>query len=488
MPHAEHGQALEDWSRRLAVAEELVPLVGRLHREHGVVLSVHGRGLAGLSAVGLVKAHRYGRHADGVPLPVEDTLALLRLLVALRPGPGSVDVGELLAAHRAAGGDLEALVREQLADALGAAAAEPRDVVLFGFGRIGRLVARILVEHAGPASPLRLRAVVLRPAGPGDLVKRASLLRRDSVHGPFRGTITVDEETQTVLANGTLVQVLRATDPAAVDYRAAGIDDALVVDTTGRWRDEDGLRQHLRSPGAARVLLTAPGKGAVPNVVHGINEAEVGDHDVVSAASCTTNAITPVLHVVHERFGVAHGHVETVHSFTNDQNLIDNVHGGARRGRAATLNMVITETGAARAVAKALPSLAGRLTGSAIRVPTPDVSLAVLALRLERPTTTAELNDHLRRTSLVGPLRRQVGYIHSPEVVSTDFLGSHQAGVVDGLATQADGHDAVLYVWYDNEYGYSHQVVRVLEEMAGRPRPVRVPAPEVTPEVAAVTG
>ncbi|MEJ5913944.1 glyceraldehyde-3-phosphate dehydrogenase [Pseudokineococcus sp. 1T1Z-3] len=487
MPTESHQRSLDAWSRSLSVAEELVPLVGRLHREHGVVLSVHGRGLAGLSPVGLVKAHRFARHADGDELPLDDTHALLRVLMDLDLAPGSVDVGKVLAEHRAQGGDLEAMVRRRLGDRVGGGAGErrpPRDVVVYGFGRIGRLVTRILVEHAGPAASLRLRAVVVRPGGPEDLTKRASLLRRDSVHGPFRGTITVDHEAQTILANGTLIQVLHASDPAAVDYPAHDIDDALVVDTTGRWRDAEGLSQHLRSPGVARVLLTAPGKGDLPNVVAGINMADVGDHPVVTAASCTTNAITPVLHVLQERFGVEHGHLETVHSFTNDQNLIDNYHRGARRGRAATLNMVIAETGAAKAVAKALPALAGRLTGSAIRVPTPDVSLAVLALRLERPTTVEELNDLLRRTSLHGPLRRQVGYISSPEVVSTDFLGSQQAGVVDGLATLADGRDVVLYVWYDNEYGYSHQVVRVLEEMArptttapsgADPEPVREP-------------
>ena len=208
------------------------------------------------------------------------------------------------------------------------------------------------------------------------------------MHGPFDGTIEVDEEANTILANGTLIQVIYADDPAAIDYTAYGIHDAIVVDNTGRWRDEEGLSQHLRSTGVARVLLTAPGKGAIKNIVHGINHDDIAADDrILSAASCTTNAITPVLKAVDDAYGIERGHVETVHSFTNDQNLIDNFHKGDRRGRSAALNMVITETGAAKAVAKALPSFAGKLTGNAIRVPTPDVSLAILNLQLERPTT-----------------------------------------------------------------------------------------------------
>jgi glyceraldehyde 3-phosphate dehydrogenase len=214
--------------------------------------------------------------------------------------------------------------------------------------------------------------------------------------------------------------------------------------------------------------------------VYGINDRDIVDSDtIVTAASCTTNAITPVLKVINDRFGVTYGHVETVHSFTNDQNLIDNFHSGDRRGRSAVLNMVLTETGAANAVAKALPELAGKLTGNAIRVPTPDVSMAILNLTLTEPVTKDELNAFLRSMSLNSPLRHQIDYIESAEVVSTDFLGSRRAGIVDGLATITSGQHAVVYVWYDNEYGYSHQVVRVLEKMSGITRPV-FPAPTGT--------
>lgn len=473
----------EEWIAREELAERMIPLIGGLYRQHGVVTSIHGRRLINRSAVDLLKAHRFARQARDEVLDLGDTMRMLEALTEVAPGPASIDVARLVSRHSEAGGaePLVDFLRAELAPVLvdaGETAASGADVVLYGFGRIGRLLARILIAHAGNGRGLRLRAIVVRRGSENDLAKRASLLRRDSVHGPFQGTIEVDEHADTILANGTLIQVIYSDDPASVDYTAYGIDDAIVVDNTGRWRDEEGLSRHLQSTGVARVLLTAPGTGAIRNIVHGINHdaIEPGDR-ILSAASCTTNAITPVLAAIQDAYGIVRGHVETVHSFTNDQNLIDNFHKGDRRGRSAVLNMVIAETGAAKAVSKALPALEGRLTGSAIRVPTPDVSLAILNLQLERPTDKAELNRYLRQTSLTSPLRQQVDYIESPEVVSTDFVGSNRAGIVDGLATIADGTDVVLYVWYDNEYGYSCQVVRVIEAMAGS-HPVVLPERE----------
>ncbi len=468
---ADHCRAT--WINREALAEAMIPLIGRLYRDNNVVTSVHGRSLINQSVVGLLKAHRFARQIDDVELPLEETLPLLEALARLELGAASIDLARLNLARRRddTGRSLDEFLREELADVIGLQGIDPRtstDVVLYGFGRIGRLLARILIEHAGGGQGLRLRAIVVRRGSANDIVKRASLLRRDSVHGPFEGTITVDEANDTILANGTLIQVIYSSDPASVDYTRYGIHDAVVVDNTGRWRDEEGLSQHLACPGVARVLLTAPGKGRLKNIVHGINHASImADDVIVTAASCTTNAISPVLKAVNDRYGIVDGHVETVHSFTNDQNLIDNFHSGDRRGRSAALNMVLTETGAAKAVAKALPELAGKLTGNAIRVPTPDVSMAILNLTLERETDKDELNAYLRQMSLNSVLHKQIDYIDSPEVVSSDFLGSRRAGIVDGLATITTGRKAVLYVWYDNEYGYSCQVIRVLEEMAG---------------------
>jgi glyceraldehyde 3-phosphate dehydrogenase len=457
---------------REALAEAMIPLIGRLYRDNNVVTSIYGRSLVNQSVIDILKAHRFARQIDNAELPVAETLPLLQALAELELGAASIDLARLSLKYKNDGGSrpLTEFLREELDGLVGRRGADERtstDVVLYGFGRIGRLLARILVEHAGGGRGLRLRAVVVRKGSENDLIKRASLLRRDSVHGAFHGTITVDEEKNTILANGTLIQVIYANDPAAIDYTQYGIRDAVVVDNTGRWRDEEGLSQHLASTGVARVLLTAPGKGNLKNIVHGINHTDIDDGDaIVTAASCTTNAITPVLKVINDRYGIRHGHVETVHSFTNDQNLIDNFHKGDRRGRSAALNMVITETGAAKAVAKALPELAGKLTGNAIRVPTPDVSLAILNLNLDTAPEKDELNAFLRETSLYSELHKQIDYMDSPEVVSTDFVGSRRAGIVDGLATISGEAGTVLYVWYDNEFGYSCQVIRVLEEMA----------------------
>lgn len=465
-----------EWSSKEAIAEELVPIIGRLYRNNGVVLSIHGRSLLNLSPIDIVRLHRFARHVEGSELPIVDTAKMLDAVTALEPGPASIDVARLHSAFLNSGeSELAGWVSRELSEIAHqrpSREVQGRDVVLYGFGRIGRLVARILLARASDVQGLRLKAIVVRKGGDSDLVKRASLLRRDSVHGPFNGSITVDESTNRIIANGTAIQVIYVDNPATIDYTAYGIDDAIVVDNTGRWRDEDGLAQHLESRGVSRVLLTAPGKGALKNIVYGINHNSIEDTDrIVTAASCTTNAITPVLKVINDEYGVEYGHVETVHSFTNDQNLIDNFHKGDRRGRSAVLNMVLAETGAASAVAKALPELAGKLTGNAIRVPTPDVSMAILNLTLNSMVTKDELNAFLRSVSLGSPLRHQIDYIESAEVVSTDFLGSRRAGIVDGLATITSGNHAVVYVWYDNEYGYSHQVVRVLEKLGGIVRP-----------------
>ncbi|MDQ0000821.1 glyceraldehyde-3-phosphate dehydrogenase [Pseudarthrobacter sulfonivorans] len=483
--------ALVTWMGREALAEAMIPVIGRLYRENNVVTSIHGRSLVNTSTMNILKAHRFARRVSKEELLLEETAPLLNALAGLELGAAAIDIARLNQKFKEEGGGatLEEFLRNELADVVGRRGADDRtstDVVLYGFGRIGRLLARLLIEKAGGGHGLRLRAIVVRRGSDKDIVKRASLLRRDSVHGPFEGTIRVDEEANTITANGVRIQVIYSDNPATIDYTAYGIKDALVVDNTGRWRDAEGLSQHLQSKGAARVLLTAPGKGALKNIVYGINHGSILDSDqIVSAASCTTNAITPVLKAINDRFGVIHGHVETVHSFTNDQNLIDNFHKGDRRGRSAALNMVITETGAATAVAKALPELEGKLTGSSIRVPTPDVSLAILNLSLENGTTKEEVNSFLRDMSLHSDLRKQIDFMDSPEVVSTDFVGSRHAGIVDGLATISNGKNLVLYVWYDNEFGYSCQVVRVMEEMAGVNRP-SFPARDVVQEAMSV--
>ncbi|MDH1261547.1 glyceraldehyde-3-phosphate dehydrogenase [Pseudomonas sp. GD03944] len=468
-------QCLGEWIDREALAEAMIPMIGQLYRNNSVVTSIYGRGLINRSVIDILKAHRFARHrlANDAELSVHDTFPILKAMSELKLGAASVDLGKMAGKFKAEGNgrSVEQFVKDELADVVGkqnGAGREGTDVVLYGFGRIGRLLARILIEKTGGGDGLRLRAIVVRKGASNDLVKRASLLRRDSVHGKFDGTITIDEENNTLTANGNLIQVIYAKDPKEVDYTQYGIKNALLVDNTGVWRDAEGLGQHLACPGVDRVVLTAPGKGALKNIVHGINHGEITDEDkIISAASCTTNAIVPVLKAVNDQYGIVNGHVETVHSYTNDQNLIDNFHKGSRRGRSAALNMVITETGAATAAAKALPVLKGKLTGNAIRVPTPNVSMAILNLNLEKATTREEINEYLRQMAMHSDLQKQIDFVSSQEVVSTDFVGSRHAGVVDAEATIANDNRVVLYVWYDNEFGYSCQVVRVMEDMAG---------------------
>ena len=474
-------RTLQEWSQQQRNAEAMVPIIGELYREQGVIVTLFGHSLVNKSPLEILEFHRKSRSNFGNTISLIDTYPILSALAVLDLGPSRIDLGNLWShyvADASEGGESHAaqasvgdFVRDELAGiATGKASirSKPQDVVLYGFGRIGRLVARILAGKTGGGENLRLRAIVVRPGGSNDLAKRASLLRRDSIHGPFSGEVTIDEEDNALIINGNLVHVIYANGPADCDYAKYGIRDAIVVDNTGIWRTREDLAKHAAVPGAAKVILTAPGKEDVPNIVYGVNHhgmSEAGP--VLSAASCTTNAIVPVLKAVNDEFSIDSGHIESIHSFTNDQNLIDNYHKKERRGRAAPLNMVVTETGAAKAVAKCLPELAGKLTGNAIRVPTPNVSLAVMSLNLGKATTVDELNNHLLKTSLEGDLQNQIEYVNSTEVVSTDFVGNRFAGIVDAKATIVQGKQAVLYVWYDNEFGYSRQVVRCLEELAG---------------------
>jgi glyceraldehyde 3-phosphate dehydrogenase len=467
------GAYLQDWKTQEACAERMLPLIGKLYRENNVVPTVYGRPLVHCSALDLLKAHRYARLIIETELSVTETWPLLEAMSRLDLGPARVDLGKLVVKYQKLAAPMtpdDFVGRELASITTGRSALRPtpQDVVLYGFGRIGRLLARILVEKAGSGEKLRLRAAVVRKGGADDLLKRASLLRRDSVHGPFNGIITIDEAENAIIANGNMIRIIYADAPESVDYAQYGIRDAILVDNTGKWRDREGLGRHLKAKGIAKVVLTAPGKGDIPNVVAGVNDELIRTEErLLSAASCTTNAIVPVLKVVNDRYGIQSGHVETCHSYTNDQNLIDNYHKASRRGRSAPLNMVISETGAAKAVAKVIPALAGKLTGNAIRVPTPNVSLAILNLELARPVDVAGLNAYLRTMSLDSPYQNQIDYTNSPEVVSSDFVGSRAAGVVDSLATIVLGQRCVLYVWYDNEFGYSCQVVRMIQQLAG---------------------
>ena len=464
--HAEHQGR---WKNREEIAKRMIALIGQLYREKNIVVSVYGRSLINRSVIQILKTHRRTRVVD-VELSVVNTFPILEALAKVENiGSAEVDIGKLAVKYKEKGGDVDAFVAQSVESIKGSATSEqPKDVVLYGFGRIGRILARLIISQSGLGRGLSLKAIVVRKSSDGDLAKRASLLRRDSIHGTFAGTISVDEENEAIIANGNFIKVIYASSPSEVDYTEYGIENALLIDNTGKWRDAEGLSQHLKCPGVARVVLTAPSKGEMKNVVFGVNNTDILDEDkIISAASCTTNAITPILKVLDDKYKVLNGHVETVHSFTNDQNLIDNYHKADRRGRAATLNMVITETGAAKAVAKALPALKGKLTGNSVRVPTPNVSLAILNLTLDKEVDREEVNEYIRQISINSNLQGQIGYTNSTEVVSSDFIGSRTAGVYDAQATITSGNRLTAYVWYDNEVGYSCQVLRIAEQMCG---------------------
>lgn len=476
-----------DFKEREALAEAMIPMIGGLYRRN-VVIYIHGVPLYNRSVIELMKAHRFVRQIEQNEMSEFETHPVLQILSSFDLGPAHIDIGKLTSSFMAdpEGLSLEAYVERECTSIIGQheVSHKPRDVVVYGFGRIGRLVTRLLVEKAAGGQNLVQRAIVLRPPkNPvDDLNKRASLLRRDSVHGSFKGTIRVDEENQVLICNGNAIRFIYASDPARIDYTEYGIDNALIIDSTGAWRDRAGLEQHLQAKGASKVLLTTSGKGDLLNIVSGANSDLLNDEDdIVAAASCTTNAIVPVLKCMNDHFGIVRGHMETVHAYTDDQNLHDNTHSKERRGRSAPLNMVLTETNATKSIGKLLPELDGKLTGNSIRVPVPNVSMAILNLTIERETSVDEVNDFLRDVSLNSSMNRQIDFTVSSEVVSTDFIGNRHAGIIDSHATIVQGSQVILYVWYDNEFGYSCQVVRVGQKMAGIKYPV-VPAQPETGE------
>lgn len=466
-----------DWKAREALAQQMIPMIGMLEHKKGVQTFLYGRALNNRSTTYIMKSHRRIREVARNELSEFESHPVLEALCKLDLSPSQIDLGKLtvkymeLCDEQRSKPDIDKFVAQELSHLIGVdykPIDKPTDVVLYGFGRIGRLLTRLLLEQTGNGQVMRLRAVVVRKSGDGDLVKRVNLLRNDSVHGPFGGTVRVDEENSRIIANGNIIHFIYSDGPDTLDYTQYGISDALVIDNTGKWRDEEGLSLHLKSKGVSKVMLTAPGKGGLKNIVSGINHDMITPDDkIISAASCTTNAIAPILKMINERYGVVHGHVETVHAYTNDQNLIDNYHKADRRGRSAALNMVLTETGAATAVAKAVPELQGKLTGNAVRVPVANVSMAILSLTLEKETSKEEINDFIRHIALHSPLQNQIGYTESPDAVSSDFVGMREAATLDATATKVQGKNMILYLWYDNEFGYSSQVVRMVSKMAG---------------------
>ncbi|WOK37179.1 type I glyceraldehyde-3-phosphate dehydrogenase [Sphingomonas sp. C3-2] len=321
-------------------------------------------------------------------------------------------------------------------------------VAINGFGRIGRLVARAILERAD--SGLELVAI-------NDLADanfNAMLFKRDSIHGAYPGTVEVDGND--ILVDGKRIRVTAERDPAKLPHKDLGVDIAL--ECTGFFTDRDSAQKHLDA-GAKRVLISAPAKGVDLTVVYGVNHDKLtAEHTIVSNASCTTNCLAPVAKVLNDAIGIERGLMTTVHAYTNDQKILDQIHSDPRRARAAGMSMIPTTTGAARAVGEVLPELKGKLDGSAIRVPTPNVSLVDLTFTPKRDTTKEEVNQLLKAAS-EGALKGVLAYTDEP-LVSIDLNHNPASSTVDSLETAVlEGKLVRVVSWYDNEWGFSNRMV-----------------------------
>lgn len=464
-----YEKELNSHLKRERAAVKLANKVGELLYDQGIELVLYRNHLLDITISEILNLHAYSRKVVNKPIDVFTTSDLAEELQQMDLAPAKIDIGKLANEWIVEQANFSSK-KEFLANKLslfataGDSTIEPRDVVLYGFGRIGRLAARELIKQAGKGQQLRLRAIVTRGDSDAEIIKRASLLSTDSVHGAFKGSVDVDLEKKAIIINGHTVLIINANNPEDIDYTAYGINNALIIDNTGVYGDREALSRHLKAKGASKVILTAPGK-EVPNVVYGINQGtlDLENENIYSAASCTTNAISPVLKVINDKYGVKKGHIETVHAYTNDQNLLDNMHKKPRRGRSAAINMVITSTGAGNAVTKVIPDLMDKLTANAVRVPTPNGSLAILSLELSGTTTIEEVNALMKDAALNGDLVNQIFYAYDPELVSSDIIGNTCCSVYDSNATivSKDGKNVVLYAWYDNEFGYTKQVIRL---------------------------
>ena len=328
-------------------------------------------------------------------------------------------------------------------------------VAINGFGRIGRLVARALIERGGD-----LQLVTINDLA--DAKSNAWLFSRDSVHGRYSGEVSADGGD--LVVDGKRIHVTSERDPANLPHREMGID--LVLECTGFFTDQASCRKHIDA-GAKKVLISAPGKGVDLTVVYGVNHDKLtADHVIVSNASCTTNCLAPVAKVLNDSIGIERGLMTTIHAYTNDQKILDQIHPDMRRARAAGMSMIPTTTGAARAVGEVLPELKDRLDGSAVRVPVPDGSLVDLTFTPKRDTTRDEVNALLKAASESGPLKDVLVFSDEP-LVSIDIVHTPASSTVDSLETAViDGKLVRVVSWYDNEWGFSNRMVDTATVMA----------------------
>jgi glyceraldehyde 3-phosphate dehydrogenase len=329
-------------------------------------------------------------------------------------------------------------------------------VAINGFGRIGRLVARAVLEQSNGA----LELVAINDLG--DAKSNAWLFKRDSVHGKYPGDVSA--EGNELVVDGKRIRVTAERDPVNLPHKELGVD--IVLECTGFFTDKASCQKHLDA-GAKKVLISAPGKNVDLTVVYGVNHDKLtAEHTIVSNASCTTNCLAPVAKVLNDAIGIERGLMTTIHAYTNDQKILDQIHPDLRRARAAAMSMIPTTTGAARAVAEVLPELKGKLDGSAIRVPVPDVSLIDLTFTPSRDTTREEVNAVLKAASESGPLIGVLDWSDEP-LVSIDLQHTPASSTIDSLETAViDGKLVRVVSWYDNEWGFSNRMVDTATAMA----------------------
>ena len=469
--HNHYDIELKNWIDNEKIAANLLNLIGQLMYDKGIEIVLFRQNILDVGVTELMRLLSYAENVIERKIELETALILAQEITDMELPPSKLDLGLLTAEfHEDNSTNHRLFLETKLQKVLNSNSNfSPRDVVLFGFGRIGRLAARELIRQAGKGQQMRLKAIVVRNITDEQIMKRANLLRNDSVHGSFKGIVDVDLEKRIIIVNGQIIHLIDGSNPDSIDYEKYGINNALLIDNTGVFKSKEALSCHLKSKGIKKVLLTAPGT-EIPNIVYGINnkEVDVDKTDIFSAASCTTNCIAPILKIVNDKYEIVNGHLETVHSYTNDQNLLDNMHKKPRRGRSAAINMVITTTGAGNAVTKVIPSLEGKLTANAVRVPTANVSLAIMRLKIKEKTNLEEVNNLIREAAIKGNLVNQINYQIDPDLVSTDIVGNSCCSVFDSQATivTKEGCDIVLYVWYDNEFGYTKQVIRLAKQIS----------------------
>ena len=332
----------DDWKQRETLVQEMIPVIGKLFNRQNIGIYIYGRPLHNRSVTFIMKSHRFVRQVERNEMSEFESHPVLLALAKLDLCHANIDLGKLTVRfmeHQEAAGheakDVDSFVAEELSYLVGnqqSPIAKSQDVVLYGFGRIGRLMARLLIERTSTGEVMRLRAIVVRPGGEGDLIKRASLFTNDSVHGAFQGTLRVDEKRNCLIANGNVIQVIYANSPDKIDYTEYGIEDALIIDNTGKWRDEEGLGC-ISNPEASASSADSSGQGVEKYRLRHQRSRMLPEDKIVTAASCTTNAIAPVLKVVNDEFGINRGHIRL--SRLQRSESYHNYHKGSRRGRSA---------------------------------------------------------------------------------------------------------------------------------------------------------